>query len=109
MARALTLAGRPWQKCAPGCWPLYGLAFLGVTGPWEAPGVPIGAAYARTHWCAVAVRDPEGDDADHYVYDINAQAWLPGEEWGREVMARVVASHKRATGWRSRAALEVGR
>lgn len=89
--------------------PLYGLAFLQITGSWDAPGVPVGAAYRRTHW--ISVRTVDGQPL---VYDINAGAeddtrgdWWPVLPWASDVMAAVVAGHRGATGWRVRAAYEV--
>lgn len=90
-------------------WPRYGLAFLQIEGPWEAPGVPVGAAYQRTHWVAAALVSDGTDSGEHddYVYDINAGNWLIKHQWQSEIMSRVVASHKRATGWRVRSGIEV--
>jgi hypothetical protein len=53
-------------------WPRRGLVFVQWGGAWLKPGVPIGAAYARTHWIAV-----DGDG----VFDVNHPEWIAKAHW----------------------------
>lgn len=96
MRAALDAAGVAHRPAAD--WPGYGLGFVQFEGPWEGPGVPVAAAYRRTHWVGAA---------GGLVYDVNADGWLPRADWEADLAPRLVAAHLRATGWRVRAALEV--
>lgn len=79
--------------------PRLGLAFLQIEGSWCNPGVPVGAAYQRTHWIAVA---------QNAIYDINAGGWLLAADWRSELMPEIVKATPRATGgWYVREALEI--
>ncbi len=96
MEGALRRACVTWEACRTVHWPIYGLAWLQVEGPWQTAGVPASAAYRHTHW--VGVYAP----GDLYIFDVNAGMWLPHDEWNREVMSSVVACSKKATGWKVR-------
>lgn len=100
MCAALDAAGVPYQRCSPGGknLPAKGLAFLQWEGPWLAPGVPIGAAYQRCHWIGVV---------GEMVYDVNAREWVPRTEWEADVIPHLIAHTPRATGWHTRAGIEV--
>jgi hypothetical protein len=67
---ALVAAGCSYRPSRE--WPSFGLAFIQWGGPWLKPGVPIGAAYARTHWI--------GCDGEA-VFDVNAGGWVTRETW----------------------------
>lgn len=62
-------------------WPRYGLARIQWEGPWTRPGVPVRAAYGRTHWIGVDARSAN----DVGIFDINAMGngsgWCALEEW----------------------------
>lgn len=82
--------------------PVVGLAFIQWGGPWLQPGVPVGAAYQRTHWIAV---DGEA------VYDVNAQGWVSRETWEdpTEGVAAYLMEHVKGCDgtWSIRAGIEV--
>ncbi len=101
MQAAFIHSGTNWRH-GPAGLPMYGLAWLQVGGPWEGPGVPPGAAYRYTHWIAAAEANGRT-----LVYDGNAAEWMAYHDWQRDVMAAIVAGHKRATGWRVRKAWEM--
>lgn len=102
MQTALGLTRAKWRKSPGGTWPAYGLCFLQIEGPWENPGVPIWVAYGHTHWIGAA------EWAGYrMVYDVNGGQWTPVAWWEENVMALILRSNKRATGWRLRAAIEV--
>jgi hypothetical protein len=92
----------------PDIWPTLGLAFLQITGPWEANAR---GAYRHTHWIGVA----HSADDRRVVYDINAGTdevpggWANKPDWERETLPLILAAHPRATGWRVRMMLEVKR
>ena len=94
---ALTAAGLSWGLTGTRM-PSRGLAFLQIGGPWCAPGVPIGAAYRKTHWVAV----DRG-----LVYDANAPEWLTPADWEADIMARILAQYPQADGWSVRTGIEV--
>jgi hypothetical protein len=111
MEAALVAGGWAARKAVPGpavravdLWPCRGLVFLQIVGPWDAPGVPVRAAYRHTHW--VACRN---GPAGLWIYDVNGGAWSAQEDWAVQVMPAIVAGKPRATGWRVRLALHVGR
>lgn len=97
MEAALVLAGwgyrTAWRK-----WPVFGLCWLNLEGPWCAPGLPWGARLSKSHWVAVK--------ADH-VYDVNTRLWQPRPQWELEVMHPWIADTKNATGWRVLKGIEV--
>lgn len=95
--RAALDAARVGHRARTG-WPGYGMAFLQLEGPWEAPGVPVAAAYRHTHWVGSAFGQ---------VYDVNADGWLSRAQWEAAIVTRLLAHAYRATGWRVRTALEV--
>jgi hypothetical protein len=72
--------------------PARGVVRIQFGGPWLAPGVPVGAAYARTHW--VASLDHEGQP---WVYDVNA-GWLHRPLWESMVVPDLLAGIRRADG-----------
>lgn len=84
--------------------PARGLVLIQFEGPWMAPGLPLGAQLARTHWIAT-VRDPETIS----VYDINNRGgeWLSRGVWEDTTLRDLLAHHKRATGWHVRRSYEV--
>lgn len=106
MQAALTAAGATWNRGPKSCLPDYGLAFLQLTGPWEAPGVPVAAAYRHTHWIGSALL-PWTDPPQIRVYDVNDDGWCPLAHWKANVMPLVVRANRRATGWRIRSTIEV--
>lgn len=73
-------------------WPENGVVRIQFGGPWLKPGVPVGAAYARTHW--LASRKHEGAD---WVCDVSA-GWLPAERWEAEILPLLVKWVSRADG-----------
>jgi len=86
-------------RVRPGVWPSRGLAFVQIEGPWCDPGVPVGAAYKRTHWVACL-----GD----LVWDINDGCWRLREAWECTTLQRILLHHgAKATGWRVRTGIEV--
>lgn len=79
----------------------YGVACLFFSRPWNSPGVPVGAAYQRSHWVGVAMLT----DGRRCYYDINAwQAhgprgmWVFWPYWEKEILPQVVASYPKADG-----------
>lgn len=86
--------------------PQYGLAFLQIEGPWEAPGVPITVAYRHTHWIGHAIIQ-SGPDAGTWVYDVNGAQWTPLQWWRENVMSAILAHVPKSTGWRMRMGIEV--
>jgi hypothetical protein len=114
---ALNAAQVRWRKNSKAvALPVRGLAFLQVTGPWDGPGVPVAAAYRKTHWISTNLVGDGTDsgESDDWVYDCNAAQedgtrgdWWPRQWWERDVMVAIVAAHNRATGWRVRVAYEV--
>jgi hypothetical protein len=59
----------------PPHWPDHGIVRVQWEGPWNDPGVPAGAAYRHTHWCA-----SNRVGRTNWVYDINS-GWERLEEW----------------------------
>ena len=116
---AVTLHTRQRQvaglgHAAPSAWPrLYGLAFVQWTGPWCATGVPVAAAYRRTHWVGTALTQEYGQ----MLYDINAWgheasqgAWLTRACWEDRILTAITRAIPRADGgYYVRTALEVQR
>lgn len=91
------------------CWPRRGVALIQLSGPWEAPAIPVAASLERTHW--VAVR-PGLDEAQ--VFDVNAvgalspDGWVPRKTWQAEILPQLVAHTRKASGrWWIRAGLEL--
>ena len=79
----------------------YGVACIFFTGPWSKPGVPIGAAYQRSHWIGVAMTR----DEHRCYYDVNAWidqerrgAWVSWAHWDKEILPQLVASYSQADG-----------
>ncbi len=99
MTNALRLAGVKYRQHG-GITGKQALLFIQIEGPWEAPGVPIAAAYKHTHWVANVGPPP-------MVFDVNLGGWEHGHLWEELAMERIVESHKRATGWRVRLGIEV--
>ena len=91
-----------WQKLRPGeDGPSYGLAFVQWLGPWCDKGVPVAAAYRKTHWVGMALCE----DTGLMLYDINAcsemshdGAWVPWRWWHEEVRPEITKTIKAATG-----------
>ncbi len=83
-------------------WPkTRGLCVLQFDGPWCEPGVPAKARYRYTHIVA-AIAD------GLLIYDCNNDdVWLPRPKWEREVIAGLVSSTKRATGWYTSTSIDV--
>lgn len=79
---------------------------IGHSGPrvliHSDPGIPKAAAYKHTHWVGSC-----RNGSDQRVFDINAGAWLSLLDW-EEIMGQIVASHRRATGWRIERAWGMG-
>jgi hypothetical protein len=71
-------------------WTENGVVRIQFGGPWLQPGVPAGAAYARSHW--VAARIHEGH---YWVFELSA-GWLPAERWAVEVFPKLAAAVARA-------------
>lgn len=97
----------------PGAWnpvardfPVRGLVLIQFEGSWLRPGVPFGAALARTHWVAVESA-PVGGDAVQFVYDINQDGWMPRKNWQEQTFPKLLELHKRCTGWHVRCGYEV--
>lgn len=89
---------RNTDRSRRGGWPMFGLAFLQIEGPWLAEGVPITVAYRHTHWIGVS---------DRTVFDVNAGQWIPGAEWKADIMPHIVEATPRGTGWHLRLGIEV--
>lgn len=91
-----------------------GLGFVQFEGPWEKGGAR--AAYAHTHWVALARRTVEiapgefGGDPVLFVYDTasggDLGGWLPIEVYSEHVAP--LYFEPKATGFRFRQVLEVG-
>lgn len=99
--QALTAAGCRYHVTKE--WPrVHGMVFVQWGGPWLEPGVPIGAAYARTHWIAV-------DGAA--VFDVNHTEWIAKGHWTmpeRGLAAWIMQHVPKCDGtWSVRTALEV--
>lgn len=104
-------AERGDTRTPPCRWPNRGLALIQFRGPWEEPQYPHVVCLKHTHW--ISVSSPAGMD-ELMVFDINTLAagwnhgWAPRSWWERWVLARLIASHRRATGaWYVRAGIEV--
>src|SRR4029077_3207218 len=66
ISAALQRAGVRVGHWIKGDWPKRrGIAYIQICGPWDAPGVPVVAAYKHTH--AVAMEVVEGE---RMVYDV---------------------------------------
>jgi hypothetical protein len=61
-------------------------------GPWLNPGVPIGAAYARTHWIASWTLD-----GGPWVFDVNG-GWRPRSSWEGEIVPLLIEATRKADG-----------
>lgn len=72
--------------------PARGLVRVQWGGPWLRPGVPVGAAYARTHW--IASLEFQGTS---WVYDING-GWCPRVWWEAEIVPLLIADTRNADG-----------
>jgi hypothetical protein len=109
MQAALDAAGVKWHATTlQYYWPVNGLAFVQFEGSWLQPGVPVGAAYRRTHWVSVRSRNIcTGTKLPPAVYDVNAGKWLTRPEWESEVLPQLLAAHKGATGFHVRKGIEV--
>jgi hypothetical protein len=123
MFDALRATGRRWSWWAtigrdprPQDWPLYGLARIQWDGPWMRPGVPIAARYKFTHWVGVSQGTGSRDQHLVDIFDINTisdgspleDGWGPLEWWSSEIVPRLTADIKRATGgWHVTHAIEV--
>ena len=94
----LEVRHRPANKTVRGGWPMYGLAFVQVDGPWCDSETTVLAAYRHTHWVGVS---------DKTVFDINRGVWMPGGLWKTEVMPEIVAATQDATGFWLRTGIEV--
>ena len=70
--------------------PAFGLVFVQFGGPWLAPGVPVGAAYRKTHWSAIN---------GAMAYDVNAEGgWWRVSDWAEEVLPYIAKAIKRCDG-----------
>ncbi len=94
-------------------WPTYGLMRIQWVGSWLDPGVDRRAAYRYTHWVGARRGLPEGDerlgayeDDAVFIYDCNANAWLPLDVWAAWCPT---LWPKRATGWRPATRIDVTR
>lgn len=97
----------------PDPWPALGLVRIQWVGSWLDPGVDPRAAYRYTHFVGVRRGLPEGDDRQGgyeddavFIYDCNANAWLPLDVWAAWCP---VLWPKRATGWRPATRIDVTR
>ena len=96
-----------------GPWPALGLVRIQWEGSWLDPGVDRRAAYRYTHWVAARRGLPKEDDRGGayeddavFIYDCNANAWLPLDVW---VAWCPTLWPKRATGWRPVTRIDVTR
>jgi hypothetical protein len=72
--------------------PSRGLVRIQWGGPWINPGVPVGAAYARTHWVASL-----NHDGFPWVFDING-GWLLRRQWESDIVPLLIAEVRKADG-----------
>lgn len=99
MRAALALLGVGYRVVSTPADLVAGLNFIQFKGPWLDPGVPVGAAYKRTHWIAAG--------PGRLVYDVNAGEWLSRAEWVADVVPHLLAATTGATGWCVRTGIEV--
>jgi hypothetical protein len=88
--------------------PIYGLARIQFTGPWNKPGVPPQAAYQHTHWVGsmvhvVSNRKIESlsylksdEQAYLFIFDVNF-GWQTFDGWAR-LLPSLIKETKRADG-----------
>ncbi len=97
----------------PDPWPTLGLVRIQWVGSWLDPGVDPRAAYRYTHFVGARRGLPEEDerlggydDDAVFIYDCNANAWLPLDVWAAWCPT---LWPKRATGWRPATRIDVSR
>lgn len=123
MFDALRHAGARWTwravlRDSPHPWPSYGIARIQWEGPWTQPGANARWAYTHTHWVGVSQgKGSRGQDLID-IFDVNTvgdgsalqDGWGPLEWWTSEIVPRLTADIKRATGkWHVTHAIEVTR
>jgi len=96
MRYALDCAGAEWQKCAT--LPAIGVALIQLEGPWTAPGVPVRAQLAHTHWIAAR---------NGYMLDLNIGDWLDVDEWLRRGAASWMRAVRQCSGFSIRGAFAI--
>lgn len=106
MQAALTQSPADWRSVGAR-WPDYGLAFLGIDGPWSAPGVNPKAAWKHSHWVACAGPLPELGLEIRWVYDANEVLWQPQADWERGILRQILKAHPGSTGYRVRSGIAV--
>ena len=94
-------------------WPASGLGLVRIqwVGSWLDHGVDPRAAYRYTHWVGARRGLPKDDergggydDDAVFIYDCNANAWLPLDVWAAWCPT---LWPKRATGWRPATRIDV--
>jgi hypothetical protein len=96
MGQALMSLGCRWRPMPypldDGQFPVHGLVRVQWSGTWLKPGVPVGAAYARTHWVASKFINDAA-----WVYDING-GWQTRVAWEAQTVPLILAEVRGADG-----------
>jgi len=131
MRQALVRLGLAWRMTAPlppvdelplRAWPVRGLLLIQFRGPWERPGVHIGASFQRATWIATAPlsASPMGtcalvDTDDPWVFDVDTlgpfsvAGWSRRAAWEAQTAPEHARRYPRASGaWWVRCGIEVG-